>query len=168
MAQTVRITYYGMDGEGRNVTEAKKDAGRKIEEALHGNYTPFVLARDGVAFVAHRNPQGWGYTIFRDDESGGSSYCSDTREGTIRCMRSHAAQYFADSTPDYGASYIENAEDLHAHISLINWHRGYRAWLDAGLSKAEADAKMRKLSGSEYPPGFVMWSPIEDTTSEVL
>lgn len=36
MAQTIKITYYGMDGEGRTVKEAKADAGTKIEAALKG------------------------------------------------------------------------------------------------------------------------------------
>jgi hypothetical protein len=53
---TVRVTHYGMDGSGRNVTEAKRDAGRKIEAALSGHYTPEVAARKGWAALVFREP----------------------------------------------------------------------------------------------------------------
>jgi hypothetical protein len=56
---TVRVTYYGVDGEGRNVTEAKRDAGTKIEAAMTGSYSPTVLQSRGTAIVLWRDPWGW-------------------------------------------------------------------------------------------------------------
>lgn len=68
--QTVRISYYGVDGEGRNVTEAKKDAGRKIEAALAGHYTPELLCHRGFAILVYREPSGWCSRLVADPERG--------------------------------------------------------------------------------------------------
>ena len=43
MTKTVRIDYYGMDGAGATVKEAKADASRKIERALHAARQPMQL-----------------------------------------------------------------------------------------------------------------------------
>lgn len=55
----VKITYYGMDGEGKNVTEAKRDAGRKIEQAMAGNYCPTVLSWRGCQVLVWRDTDCW-------------------------------------------------------------------------------------------------------------
>lgn len=60
---TVRIEYYGMEGEGRTLTEAKKDAGRKIQAALGGYYTPELLTWRGETALIYREPNGWRYSL---------------------------------------------------------------------------------------------------------
>lgn len=60
MANKVRITYYGVEGEGPTMTEAKKDAGKKIEQMLDGNYTPHVISWRGNSYLIYREPKsGW-------------------------------------------------------------------------------------------------------------
>lgn len=80
----VNIEYFGMPGSGKNVTEAKKDAGKRIEQALHGSYQPTMIHSRGYALVIWRDPHGWRSNIismngeFRADAfqcySSGSSY----------------------------------------------------------------------------------------------
>lgn len=73
---TVNITYFGMDGTGRTLTEAKKDAGRKIEEAMSGSYQPRVLASRGIAMLLWRDPQGWRSSTLTDggDDKGNDGF----------------------------------------------------------------------------------------------
>lgn len=66
----VRISYFGMDGEGRNLTEAKKDAGNKIEKALAGSYTPEILTHRGYAVLLYREPSGWASRLIADPQRG--------------------------------------------------------------------------------------------------
>ena len=50
MTKTVRITYYGMEGEGSTLKEAKQDAGRKLEAAIRASSDPICITRqnDGM------------------------------------------------------------------------------------------------------------------------
>ena len=62
MAQTIRIEYFGMEGSGPTVKEARADAGQKIEKALRGSYEPQVIAFDGQMAILWREPKhGWLY-----------------------------------------------------------------------------------------------------------
>lgn len=64
---TINITYFGMDGTGRTVTEAKKDAGAKIERALTGSYEPTLLSSRGFIVLVYRDPDGWRSAIIADE-----------------------------------------------------------------------------------------------------
>ena len=94
----VHITYYGMDGEGRTITEAKKDAGAKIEKALHGYYTPRILRHAGYMALVAREPfSGWGYRLIHADSTATeeSIYLSSSREDREDCVKTcfrHMAQ----------------------------------------------------------------------------
>lgn len=93
---TVRIDYFGMSGEGKTVTDAKRDAGRKIEAALAGSYTPEILAWRGYAILIYREPAGWCNRLIADPERGivegriwGTSYGS--REEATAAAQAHLA-----------------------------------------------------------------------------
>lgn len=70
----VSIEYYGMDGMGRTLTEAKKDAGMKIEQAMKGSYEPKVIASRGYVILVWRDPYGWRSSYITDggDDKGGN------------------------------------------------------------------------------------------------
>ena len=135
---TVRIEYYGMDGVGRNVTEAKRDAGAKIENALSGDYSPIIVRANGEAVLIFREPRyGWGYALLHPDTHGllrsnGSTY--DERDEAERKARSHLAQIvFSYDGPD-GSEVIEDKHDLEEHKRWVAWQRLYRKWRDAGVA----------------------------------
>jgi hypothetical protein len=69
MANKISIEYFGMPGTGRTVTEAKQDAGRNIEAALSGDYTPAVLTFRGTVALIARDPKtGWGYRFVHSEK----------------------------------------------------------------------------------------------------
>lgn len=83
---TVRIDYFGIEGSGKNVTEAKKDAGRKIEKALEGSYTPRLLTHRGHAILVYREPHGWCSATIADPDSSGATV---VREGPVSSGSCH-------------------------------------------------------------------------------
>lgn len=86
MSNSVTVTYYGVEGTGRTVTEAKKDAGRKIEESLTGTYKPQLIESRGTAIVIWRDPHGWHSNFvcesgkFRDQRTAFQGYSSGDRD----------------------------------------------------------------------------------------
>lgn len=56
---TVTIEYYGFSGSGKNVTEAKRDAGRKIEAMANGTWSPEVIQLGENAMLVYRDQYGW-------------------------------------------------------------------------------------------------------------
>ncbi len=63
---TVRITYFGMEGEGPTLTKAKLDAGAKIEKALSGYWTPRLFRVKNLVAVIYREPTGYHYLALQD------------------------------------------------------------------------------------------------------
>lgn len=132
----VKIEYFGMDGQGRNVTAAKKDAGAKIQRALSGDYSPILIRAHGEGILIFREPKyGWGYTLIHPDTQGrlwsnGSNY--DNQKEAERKARSHLAQIiFAHDGPD-GSEVIKNKSDLAEHKGWIKWQRLYKRWANTG------------------------------------
>lgn len=85
----VNITYFGMDGSGRTMTEAKKDAGRKIEQAMTGNYQPVMLQSRGIIIILWRDPQGWRYNIITDEKG-------NLRDKPFQCYSTGQSDYYAE------------------------------------------------------------------------
>jgi hypothetical protein len=91
------LDYFGMEGQGRTVTEAKEAAGRKIRAALEGDYAPYIVAYRNVAAVVFRSPDGWGSRLISDDERGliggrVDAHCRDERADALRSACLHVAQ----------------------------------------------------------------------------
>lgn len=60
----VTINYYGVEGVGKNVTEAKREAGAIIERAMTGNYIPRYKIGWRHTIIIWRDPlYGWQATI---------------------------------------------------------------------------------------------------------
>lgn len=65
---SVTVDYYGVPGTGRTVTEAKKDAGRKIEKALA--FRPRVYSYRGWSVAISYEPDGASYILIHPDRDG--------------------------------------------------------------------------------------------------
>lgn len=73
---TVRIEYFGVDGEGRNVTEAKKNAGKKLDRIVR-NLSPSVFCHKGHTLVVYPNAAGcFSYTFTHPNTEGYVAFCS--------------------------------------------------------------------------------------------
>ena len=140
--QQVTIQYYGMDGTGRTVTEAKRDAGTKIERALTGHYTPaFIRAGDLLGFI-WREPGGYYYKIIRPDSEAGSAYGCGMAQGSTERETVHAcARHMADNLGSYAGleKYLDRAQirDLDQRFAFV---AEYRKHIASGMSDTEAHA----------------------------
>ncbi len=96
MATSISLTYFGMPGTGRTVTEAKKDAGAKIEKALTGHYTPRVLNYRGWAFLVYREPHGWASAVIAQPDGFRESLCTRSQnDQTEKEAVAHAQEQLA-------------------------------------------------------------------------
>jgi hypothetical protein len=139
---TVRIEYYGVDGEGRNVTEAKQDAGRKITKAMSGSYTPRVLSAGGETIIVFRSPDGWRYGFLRDGDLSGLQGQADDREEVERHARKHLGSNVTDWRTCFDADgvdqIVKDARDRREIATSCKWQRDYHTAKDAGLDDTNA------------------------------
>jgi hypothetical protein len=95
----VTLEYYGVIGTGKNVTEAKRDAGEQIRKALDGDYSPALIHWRQYTVLVWREPKlGWGYRISHPDAQGAEiyermwlSYSGENREEVLLSLVKHIA-----------------------------------------------------------------------------
>jgi hypothetical protein len=145
----VTVTYYGVEGTGRTVTEAKQDAGRKIEHSLSGSYTPRIIGNPAeVAVLIYREAlTGWVYRligpVIQPDLTSDSCTpiygynATPTREACERDARRHLAQIQWGSIGRASANTITDPSDRAEHERWMDWQFGYRAAKERGLSDEE-------------------------------
>lgn len=96
MTKHVTVNYCGMEGSGRSVTEAKKDAARKLEQAVSGSYEPILLSCRRYAVLVYRKPLGWDYCTVADETGFRTSLCAgsydDNKQFIMDAARWHLAQ----------------------------------------------------------------------------
>lgn len=147
----VSIEYYGMNGSGKNLTEAKRNAGAKIERALEGTYWPSVISFKGWLAFIYRDPvSGWWYQLLSPEEQrnfaikatrihGTTNY--DEFEDAVRHARSHLAQCLIDPsdtmTYEHTNEVILNDADRKEHAYQCNWQLCYRTWSNLGKDDNE-------------------------------
>ena len=87
---TVTLEYYGVSGTGKNLTEAKRDAGAKIERALK-NRSPRLYRYRGAMLIVWTEPEGDCYRIVWPDTRDGSvdHGCTMTRDNGDACGLKH-------------------------------------------------------------------------------
>jgi hypothetical protein len=161
MAKKVRVTYYGMEGEGRTLTEAKADAGRKAERAISGTYTPLLISARGQSALVYRIPaSGWWYTILRPErEQKQSLYgtnSSEDRDWTERRARMHLAQNIFEFDGPTGLEVVKNRQDRKEHLSYLRFQYCYRAWREAGESNDNLCHE--RACYDKWPDGVEPWT----------
>ncbi len=143
---TVTVEYYGMTGTGKNVTEAKRDAGRQVEAALKGSYTPEIFTHRGTAILLYREPDGWKARIIVDPQRGaiagpvhGNSYSGDD---DLNAIRQYVNEWLADITRE--ATDTEPPAFLKGGERIREWHRKqeflrrYQEGRERGMNDHEA------------------------------
>ncbi len=121
---TISIEYYGVEGSGRTVTEAKKDAGRKIEQSLAGSYKPEIVTHRGFAVMVWREPSGYSVAIIVDPDGGGvrERLCEchyQSKEDAMRSARHMVAQN--TWTAEDGTSAPEFMTDRNEIAEFRSW-----------------------------------------------
>ena len=101
---TVQIEYFGMDGVGRNVTEAKRDAGAKIERFISADGRPVFIHYRGSAVMVYLTRYGWEYSIAQLADGAepfgrGCCICATwERADAVREAKEHLAQNIVGDT----------------------------------------------------------------------
>lgn len=100
MTQTVHVTYCGIDGEGRTLTEAKKAAAHRIEAMVREMAQPPVIVRiGGQACLVAYTPDGWGSRLITEENGAlrdGPQWLS-SGTGSRREAINRAAEYAAQA-----------------------------------------------------------------------
>jgi hypothetical protein len=145
----VTVEYYGVEGTGKNVTEAKRDAGEKIKQALDGHYTPTVLVHKGYAILVYRSPfYGWASRIIVDAETG----VSVVREGDVHggsgreCRKTaiadayrHLAQLgWKHGDSDEPPEFLTDRADRTSFKEWVEFQVRYRVAIDRGMGSNDA------------------------------
>lgn len=158
---TIKVEHYGVEGIGRTVGEAKRDAGRKIERMLSGDYSPQMRRRKNVVAFIFRHPMyGWSYVTHVDGEdpspypSVHHGFDDHTRDEMIVEATYHAAQVAWDG--EDGDELEELARDLdRSHksqlISWAKWQLRYRASIAEGCDSETAWNLASGLPGVYQP-----------------
>jgi hypothetical protein len=139
MTKKIHVEYWGMKGSGRNLTEAKKDAGRKAEAALSGDYTPTLLHAYGHSILVYREPiGGWAYLFLpREPEAlrtplyNGVCFGNADYAETVRRARTHLAQRVFRKKGQTGLDVVDPL-DRREHLSWVRFQYCFQAWLDDG------------------------------------
>jgi len=140
----VTIEYFGMSGEGRTVTEAKRDAGSKIESALKGHYTPTIISWRGWSMLIYREPSGWHYRGIVSPEHGVTegkvwgNGAYDAEEDALRAARHHMAQNGMDwttDTPEDCPAFLTKREERSEWISYLATGKRFGVARDLGYSR---------------------------------
>ena len=143
MATTIKIEYFGMPGEGPTVKEAKLDAGRKIEAALHGSYAPTFLTFGDYTALVWREPTGWGYRLLSEKDNTLYASCNDSRDEAMRRAKRHLAQLAELTIPDEEILAYVHKDDRREIENGIRWQREMRDLAAQGYTDQEA----RYISG---------------------
>ena len=141
---TVRIDYYGVEGEGRTVTDAKRDAGRKIEAALAGSYTPEILVWRGYAILIYREPTGWCNRLIADPERGivegrvwGTNYGS--KEEAVSYAQDHLADLgWQESDGEEPPPFLKGRKQIGDYRSKVQFRQRYNFARRRGFSDCDA------------------------------
>jgi len=141
---TVRVEYYGVEGEGRNVTEARADAGRKIAKAIRGSYDPYYLHLGRESAIVYRTPlYGWSYALLDNRESGTvfGTTMGEPFEETLQSARKHLAQLAWDGCNDQECLDFVEKSDRGEFQRWLDFQNAYKVARAEGLSDTDAFAK---------------------------
>jgi hypothetical protein len=133
MASSVTVTHYGIEATGRNVTEAKRSAGREIERIVKNLY-PRIYCYRGYSVVIYPTTCGFAYSIVGPDREGwqaGASMCPGSRDDATN----RAVCHLLDITrrigeydiPEWARGLIDDEQQTLADWrSNDAWQRAYR------------------------------------------
>lgn len=146
----VQVQVHGMEGEGRNIQEAKADAIAKLEAATEGDYRPALLSFGPCDAIVWRELDGWRYRLIHGDDyvreykvhhTGLFAHvvpATPTKAETIRAARYHTAQVGWQYGDDEAATAYVDPQDRANIASWIRFQNAYRRLKNEGKSDVEA------------------------------
>ena len=153
----VQIEYFGVRASGKNLTEARRNAGEIIEKELKEDYSPrYMVVADYVLFLYREPLYGWTYQIISKSEnkplarfSSGLGF-DDTLEECEKHARHHLAQYLLNPKDRTSLTkclaVLKDTRDLKEFPGYAEWQFVMRELLDSGMeneaARHEADRRM--------------------------
>ena len=150
MSAKVTITYFGMEGQGKNITEAKRDAGARIEKVMQANYTPRVVGYGGEAYLIWQEPSPQGVRILSrrimrdgilltDHSSVGVRHCaSENTDAVVLEYMLHVAECTWDEESDHH-EYLNGHPELQKEFcSRVQFQKRHRDATRRGMNQYEA------------------------------
>jgi hypothetical protein len=154
VSKTIRIEYYGIEGEGATVKEAKANAGQSLIGIVRDlEEGPLVVSFRGWAKMIWRGKYGWNERFIQTEggpiEMGSAClHGGGSREDAVV----HATRHIADCAWTFevedDAAYAAEAfaklprgrrdEAVREFLYRIGWQRRVRAAMDAGWSQDDA------------------------------
>lgn len=152
MAKEIRLTYYGVEGCGPTVREAKENAGAEIKRIIDRcDNDPLLVRLRDQAILIYPRTSGWTHSLITDDKGalrgtgngfrphGPTGYGSfeETRTAAIKHL-AHVAWEFGLNDADFVATVPwltdNDRKDL---LRYFAWQRRYKAAADSGHTPAE-------------------------------
>jgi hypothetical protein len=160
MTNKVRITYYGMEGQGATVKEARLDAGRQIEAVLSGYHFPSAYTKtvgpNTFTIFIYRELARWGYSFVRHGSGdgrvmvGGANETNE-EEANYRALRHIAGNVAAFDVTGGGWINPQDRDGLREHRWNAQWQLRYKAWASVGLTDNECH---NAASNGKWPDGY--------------
>lgn len=129
----VSINLHGMVGVGPTKAAAKEDAGRKIEAALSGFYTPTVVRWRGWVGILWRTPEGYCYRVSGPDTPDGiladgcTCMCAGDRAEALESVLWHIAQNEWDVESPHGSPLLDgHPEKQQEFVRWCAWQKAAR------------------------------------------
>ncbi len=153
--QSVRLTYFGVEAEGRTLTEARQAAGAKIERCFAEGFGPYIVGHhkypESFAIVMRADVDSWGYRFYERGKLAGAiktDPCScgfaSAKDAVAACRRHMAQAVCVPSSDDLtGFEFIESETDRRRHLDWIAWQRDFTRLRGEGRSESEAHAEAR-------------------------
>jgi hypothetical protein len=163
MSKTIRITYYGVDGEGPTVTAAKQDAGRRLEHLVkQTEEPPVIIMVEGEAAILGFTKYGWGHRCFMTARpahavlvgtqwlSGGFATKHEAELYALKHVLDNAWNFppddeawFNDATNGVAKCGVSlttsEARRIRGEfLAQCKWQRGYRRYRDEGYNDEDA------------------------------
>jgi hypothetical protein len=159
MSKTIRITYYGIDGQGATVKAAKEDAGHKLARLVaQTEEAPVIIAADGVAAIVAFSKWGWGHRLIAAQASGfqtGQQFVSGSYEtrheselAALRhvldiawCFERDDAAWLDEILAGQVGTHLTRDENSRLRAEMLDrwaWQRRYRIAREAGRTDEDA------------------------------
>jgi len=161
MSTKINLTYFGMDGQGATVKEAKQDAGRKIEAALSGYHFPNLYTKTvgSVTYTVFifRVLDKWGYAYVKHGAEKEGRQFASANDNSEEAAFIHAWRHIAGNEftfTDDGRAWLEpkDSDGLRELVYMAKWQHLMKAWQSLGKTSEEA----RSLTTWPYawPEGY--------------
>lgn len=161
MSKTIRLTYYGVEGEGPTVTAAKHAAGRKLEHLVsQTDEAPTYIEIAGVSALVFFQKSGWGHCLLEYRETrpkigrvhqssgGGERDRHEAEIGALRHVLDIAWNWPEDddawftATMGAGTGVYPSPRELQTirgeFLAQCKWQRDYRRYRGQGYDDEDA------------------------------